>query len=219
MDLTIQKITCARLPTAVGTFELCVYRNNKDDKEHVAIHMGQLESADNVLVRLHSECLTGDIFGSTRCDCGPQLHAAMQAIADEGSGLIIYLRQEGRGIGLTDKLHAYNLQDEGYDTVEANIMLGHAIDEREYDIAIKILEDYNIKSVRLMTNNPEKITALEENGVSVNQRIPIVTGLTEENYSYLRTKASRMNHQLDFDHSYALPDRIELSADHDVSTK
>lgn len=195
-DIKLETLTCARVPTPEGIFELCLFANDQDEEEHFSLHIGQLEGADDVLVRIHSECLTGDLLGSLRCDCGSQLHLAMCKIAAEGNGLLIYLRQEGRGIGLKDKLLAYNLQDEGYDTVEANLLLGHEIDEREYDLAAAIIHHFGIRSICLMTNNPDKLRALERCGVQVSARVPIETGLTEENVDYLRTKAERMKHQL-----------------------
>jgi 3,4-dihydroxy 2-butanone 4-phosphate synthase/GTP cyclohydrolase II len=178
---------------------LCLFANDQDDKEHFSLHTGDLEGASDVLVRIHSECLTGDLLGSLRCDCGPQLHLAMCMIAAEGTGLVIYLRQEGRGIGLQDKLRAYNLQDEGYDTIEANLLLGHDIDEREYDLAAAIIQHFGIRSVCLLTNNPDKLHALKGCGVEVSARLPLEVGLTEENVQYLRTKADRMKHQLRLD--------------------
>ena len=196
-DLQIKLLTCARVPTSEGTFELCLYSNSQDDKEHFSLHTGKLDEAENVLLRVHSECLTGDLLGSERCDCGPQLHLAMKKIQDRGQGVIIYLRQEGRGIGLYDKLRAYNLQDEGYDTVEANLILGHDVDERDYGIAAAILRELGIRSVQMMTNNLDKLAALEDSGVKVTARIPLETGWTDENKDYLRTKANRMNHQLE----------------------
>ena len=198
-DIQIERLTCARIPTPEGTFELCLFANDQDDKEHFSLHTGQIEGAADVLTRIHSECLTGDLLGSMRCDCGPQLHLAMCKIAEEGTGLIIYLRQEGRGIGLNAKLRAYNLQDQGYDTVDANLLLGHEIDERRYDLAAAILQHFGVRSVRLMTNNRDKIKALESCGVQVSARIPLETGLTEENVEYLRTKADRLKHQLRLD--------------------
>jgi 3,4-dihydroxy 2-butanone 4-phosphate synthase/GTP cyclohydrolase II len=198
-DIKLERLTCTRVPTPEGTFELCLFSNDQDDKEHFSLHTGDLEGASDVLVRIHSECLTGDLLGSLRCDCGPQLHLAMCMIAAEGTGLLIYLRQEGRGIGLQDKLRAYNLQDQGYDTVEANLLLGHDIDEREYDLAAAIIEHFGIRSVCLLTNNPDKLHALEGCGVKVSARLPLEVGLTEENVQYLRTKADRMKHQLRLD--------------------
>jgi len=150
-------------------------------------------------VRIHSECFTGDVLGSRRCDCGPQLARARQIIAEEGNGVIIYMRQEGRGIGLLDKLRAYNLQDEGYDTVEANVMLGHQPDERDYTITALILQDLRIGRIRLLTNNPAKIDALTELGITVVKRIPLETPVTADNANYLRTKANRMDHLLSID--------------------
>ena len=198
-EIQLERLTCARLPTPEGEFELCLFANDQDDKEHFSLHTGQIEGATDVLVRIHSECLTGDLLGSMRCDCGPQLHLAMCKIAAEGAGLLVYLRQEGRGIGLNEKLRAYNLQDQGYDTVEANLLLGHDIDEREYDLAAAIIQHFGVRSVRLMTNNQDKIQALERCGVQVSARVPLEAGLTEENVAYLRTKADRLKHQLQLD--------------------
>ncbi len=195
--LTITQSTCARLPTTEGEFQLCVYANNQDDKEHLALVIGQVRGRENVLVRLHSECFTGDVLGSLRCDCGEQLHRAMRIIACEGQGIILYLRQEGRGIGLPEKLRAYNLQDQGYDTVDANLMLGHQADERDYTVAALILQDLGVQSVQLLTNNPVKIESLQELGVPVTARIPLQARVTTENAAYLQTKAQRMNHLLD----------------------
>jgi GTP cyclohydrolase II len=196
-ELTIAQTTCARVPTAEGEFLLCVYANNQDDKEHLALVMGDVADQENVLVRLHSECFTGDVLGSLRCDCGEQLHRAMRIIACEGRGVVLYLRQEGRGIGLPDKLRAYNLQDMGYDTVDANLMLGHQADERDYAVAALILRDLSIRSVRLLTNNPVKIESLQDSGVPVMARMPLQANITAENAAYLLTKAQRMNHLLD----------------------
>ena len=193
-QLKIDNLTRTRIPTAPGEFQLYYYQNNQDDKEHLALVMGDVRENPNVLVRIHSECFTGDVLGSLRCDCGPQLAKAMQTIAEEGAGVIVYLRQEGRGIGLLDKLRAYNLQDQGYDTVEANLMLGHQADARDYSIAAKILQDLGIQSLRLMTNNPDKIEGLEALGVAVADRVPILTGQHAENEGYLRTKVERMRH-------------------------
>lgn len=190
----IDRMTSARVPTPEGEFQLCLYRTRWDRKEHLALILGEVEGAANVLVRIHSECFTGDVLGSQRCDCGAQLHRALDRIAQEGSGVLIYLRQEGRGIGLLDKLRAYNLQDEGYDTVEANLMLGHQADEREYTAAAAIVRDLQIGSVRLLTNNPSKLHALQELGIRVSVREPLQAPVTKENAEYLRTKAQRLHH-------------------------
>ncbi len=191
----IARTTSARIPTDVGDFRLFHYVG-ADRKEHLALVMGEVFGAQNVLVRVHSECFTGDVLGSLRCDCGEQLHAAMRRIAAEGRGIIIYLRQEGRGIGLAQKLRAYNLQDEGYDTVDANLLLGHQADEREYSAAAAILADLEVRSIRLMTNNPAKLDHLSKLGVSISERVPLQPSVTAENAAYLRTKVQRMQHLL-----------------------
>jgi len=195
-EIKITKMACARIPTAHGEFSLCLYANNQDEKDHLALVMGEVEGQPDVLVRIHSECFTGDVLGSQRCDCGPQMDAALRLIANDVRGVLIYLRQEGRGIGLRDKLRAYNLQDQGYDTVEANWMLGHEADERNYSLAAAILEDLGPRSVRLLTNNPEKLQALRDLGIAVVDRVPLETEVTVENAEYLRAKASRLNHFL-----------------------
>lgn len=196
-DLSIQRMVCARVPTQVGEFNLCSYRNNQDEKEHLALTMGDIANKPAVLVRLHSECFTGDVLGSRRCDCGEQLNHAMELIALEGAGVIVYLRQEGRGIGLTEKLRAYNLQDAaGLDTVDANLALGHAIDDRDYSVAAAILQDLGVQSVRLLTNNPKKVDDLVRHGIPVDERIPLLPTVYADNYYYLLTKAQRMNHLL-----------------------
>ena len=196
-ELVVNQASCARVPTPEGEFTLCVYENSRDTKEHLALVMGDAAGQENVLVRLHSECFTGDVLGSLRCDCGEQLRQAMCMIAREGCGILLYLRQEGRGIGLPDKLRAYNLQDMGYDTVDANLMLGHQADERDYTIAALILRDLGVRSVRLLTNNPAKIGSLQELGVPVMARVPLQANVTLENAAYLQTKAQRMSHLLD----------------------
>lgn len=187
---------CARIPNRYGEFLLYYYENNLDRKEHLALVKGEVRGREEVLVRLHSECLTGDVFGSKRCDCGEQLAEAMRLIGQAECGVLLYLRQEGRGIGLLKKLKAYNLQDQGLDTVEANLKLGHQPDERNYRVAALILKDLGICSVRLITNNPHKIRELEQYGILVCERIPIEVGHTFENLHYLRTKAERMAHLL-----------------------
>jgi len=194
--LTVTRQVSARIPTHEGEFELSLYMSNRDDKEHLALAHGNVTNTDNLLVRVHSECFTGDVLGSRRCDCGEQLHSAMQLIAAEGQGLVIYLRQEGRGIGLLNKLHAYNLQDQGYDTVDANLVLGHQADEREYGIAALILKDLGVQSIQLLTNNPHKIESLNQLGIAVNHRIPLQPTIYADNADYLRTKALRMRHLL-----------------------
>lgn len=203
----------ARIPTVEGEFQLYHYTNDHDGKEHLAIVMGSVggeHGGQPVLVRVHSECFTGDVLGSRRCDCGEQLHRAMAMIAAAGSGVVIYLRQEGRGIGLADKLRAYNLQDMGYDTVEANLLLGHQADEREYWAAAAILADLKVRSIQLLTNNPDKIEHLRELGVAVEGRVPIETPIHADNRAYLTTKAQRMRHMLDLPSSgVAFPDEVE----------
>jgi 3,4-dihydroxy 2-butanone 4-phosphate synthase/GTP cyclohydrolase II len=164
--------------------------------------MGEIQGKSGVLARVHSECYTGDVLGSQRCDCGEQLHRAMQMIALEGEGMILYLRQEGRGIGLAEKLRAYNLQDLGYDTVDANLLLGHQADERDYTIAQRMLSDFDIQSVRLMTNNPAKIEQLEKAGIRVVERVALEPTLNAENAEYLLTKAKRMRHLLHLERNW-----------------
>lgn len=196
-DKRMTQTTSARIPTLDGAFQLIHFRNNWDDKEHLALVMGDVSGRASVLVRVHSECFTGDVLGSQRCDCGEQLAAAMQAIAVEGRGVIVYLRQEGRGIGLAEKLRAYNLQDQGYDTVDANLLLGHQADERDYTPAVLILQALGVASIRLLTNNPAKVESLESHHLSVVQRVPIQPSVTSENVAYLSAKVRRMRHLLD----------------------
>ena len=201
MQASVQQMASARIPTDVGEFTLCLYHNNQDNKEHLALVTGnthgRLASIPAPLVRIHSECFTGDALGSLRCDCGPQLQTAMERIASEGAGVIIYMRQEGRGIGLLDKLRAYNLQDDGYDTVDANLLLGHEADGRDYTLASLILHDLGIQSLRLMTNNPHKVAGLTQHGLIVTERVPLQTAVHPQNHTYLTTKVQRMRHLLD----------------------
>lgn len=191
----IEHISTTRLPTLWGPFELSLYKEEGSDKEHLVLWMGDWNcSGFAPLVRLHSECLTGDVFGSLRCDCGQQLSDALQAIAREGRGALLYLRQEGRGIGLSAKLRAYSLQDQGLDTVEANLALGYAADERNFSVAADLLHACGVRQIRLMTNNPDKIEALEQAGVKVLERIPVLPTIQHENSRYLRTKIQKMRH-------------------------
>ncbi|MFI3218248.1 MAG: GTP cyclohydrolase II [Methylococcales bacterium] len=196
MKQPLEDLVQTPLPTQYGEFILHYYSNTLDDKEHIALVKGEVANQENVPVRIHSECFTGDVLGSRRCDCGEQLAMAMQYINDAGVGVVIYLRQEGRGIGLLKKLQAYNLQDQGMDTVDANIHLGYLADEREYDVAALILESLRIKSVKLMTNNPKKIEALTKLGIKVADRIPIEVIAHDDNMDYLKTKAKKMAHFL-----------------------
>jgi len=188
----------AKLPTKYGEFDIYTYVSNIDaDEHHVALVMGDVTTDEPVLVRVHSECLTGDVFGSKRCDCGQQLDAAMKQIAEEGRGVLVYLRQEGRGIGLVNKIHAYALQDQGYDTVEANLQLGFPDDLREYHMADEMLQDLGVKAIRLLTNNPLKIEGLKKHGLKITERIPIQLEIFDETQRYMETKKQKMGHYLD----------------------
>jgi 3,4-dihydroxy 2-butanone 4-phosphate synthase/GTP cyclohydrolase II len=198
-ELCVERKVRARIPTSDGEYYLDLYANNLDTKEHLALVMGEVVGKKNVLVRIHSECFTGDVLGSMRCDCGEQLHHAMQQIAARGEGVLIYLRQEGRGIGLLDKLRAYNLQDGGLDTVDANLVLGHQADERDYTVAACIIDDLEVRSVQLLTNNPSKISHLRKLGVRVTRRVPLEPTITTQNAGYLSTKVHRMHHMLNLD--------------------
>ncbi|MBW2650810.1 MAG: GTP cyclohydrolase II, partial [Deltaproteobacteria bacterium] len=194
----IKRVAEATLPTGYGgEFKIIVYENDVDDMKHIALVKGDIQPEDEVLVRVHSECVTGDLFGSLRCDCGEQLHKAMEMVDKEGKGVIVYMHQEGRGIGLANKIKAYNLQDHGRDTVEANIELGFKEDLRDYGIGAQILVDLGVRKMRLMTNNLKKIIGVEGYGVKVVERVPIEIRPNENNVRYLKTKKDKMGHLLE----------------------
>ncbi|MFQ5827085.1 MAG: GTP cyclohydrolase II, partial [Dehalococcoidia bacterium] len=193
----IQRVAEARLPTRYGEFTVIAYKSTIDPDEHVALVQGDVSTEEPVLVRVHSECLTGDVFGSLRCDCGDQIDLAMQHIAQQGRGVFLYMRQEGRGIGFHNKLRAYALQDQGLDTVEANRQLGFAADLRDYGIGAQILTDLGLKNIRLLTNNPKKVVGLEGYGLKVVETLPIVAAPTPFNVRYLETKKKKMGHLLE----------------------
>lgn len=192
--MRIKFVATAELPTEWGTFSIHGFEDLVTGKEHVALAMGVPQADKPVLCRVHSECLTGDALFSLRCDCGPQLQYAMRKIAEEGVGIILYLRQEGRGIGLLNKIKAYSLQDAGADTVEANEKLGFEPDRREYEVCKPMLDHFGVRKLRLMTNNPKKVAALELSGFEVVERLPIHTGLNRHNESYLAAKVSKLGH-------------------------
>lgn len=195
-DKLIERVVSTTLPTTFGDFEVIGYRSLTDDKHHVALVKGDVADADDVLVRMHSECLTGDVFHSLRCDCGEQLQSALAMIEREGRGVLVYLAQEGRGIGLLNKLKAYKLQEQGYDTVDANLQLGLPADLREYGIGAQILVDLGLSSIRILTNNPKKIHGLQGYGLTVSAQVPIIHTPNQHNEGYLRAKADRMGHTL-----------------------
>jgi 3,4-dihydroxy 2-butanone 4-phosphate synthase/GTP cyclohydrolase II len=195
-DKLVERVVTTRLPTAFGEFDVVGYRSLVDDKHHVAMVKGEIDGKPDVLVRVHSECLTGDVFHSLRCDCGEQLESALAMIENEGQGVLLYLAQEGRGIGLLNKLKAYNLQDKGLDTVDANLELGLPVDLRDYGIGAQILSDLGLSSIRILTNNPKKIRGLEGYGLSVTDQIPIQHAPNPHNEAYLRAKRDRLGHSL-----------------------
>ncbi|MEZ5436018.1 MAG: GTP cyclohydrolase II [Pseudomonadales bacterium] len=189
-------VASSHLPTTWGEFTLHGFEDADTQQEHIALTMGAVANGEPVLARIHSECLTGDVLHSLRCDCGAQLHAAMQAIAEEGRGVLLYLRQEGRGIGLMNKIRAYHLQDQGADTVEANQQLGFEADLRQYDMLTTMLKHLHISKLRLMTNNPRKLTALESAGIHIEERLPLQVGENPHNRHYLATKTTKLGHLL-----------------------
>jgi 3,4-dihydroxy 2-butanone 4-phosphate synthase / GTP cyclohydrolase II len=195
-DRLVERVVSTKLPTAFGEFTAIGYRSLVDEKHHVAMVKGEVAGQEDVLIRVHSECLTGDVFHSLRCDCGEQLESALGMIAEEGRGVLLYLAQEGRGIGLLNKLRAYNLQDQGYDTVDANLQLGLPVDLRDYGIGAQILVDLGLSSIRILTNNPKKIRGLEGYGLSVTAQVPIVHAANPHNMAYLRAKRDRLGHAI-----------------------
>jgi 3,4-dihydroxy 2-butanone 4-phosphate synthase/GTP cyclohydrolase II len=192
----VERIEVVKLPTDYGDFDLYLYRSKLDAQHHLALVCGKVAGKRNVLVRVHSECLTGDVFGSRRCDCGPQLHQAMRQVAAIGCGVVVYMRQEGRGIGLAPKIKAYKLQEQGYDTVEANEKLGFEMDLREYGLGAQILADLGLKTIRLLTNNPRKIVGLEGYGLEIVEQLPIKVKPNPHNARYLKTKRDKLGHLL-----------------------
>ena len=192
----VERVEVVKMPTEFGDFDLYLYQSRLDGHQHLALVCGQVTGQEKVLVRVHSECLTGDVFGSRRCDCGPQLQQALRQVAAEGRGVIIYMRQEGRGIGLGPKLKAYKLQEQGYDTVEANVKLGYGMDLREYGLGAQILADLGLKTIRLLTNNPKKLVGLEGYGLKIVEQVPIRVKPNVHNRKYLKTKRDKMGHLL-----------------------
>jgi 3,4-dihydroxy 2-butanone 4-phosphate synthase/GTP cyclohydrolase II len=192
----VERVEVVKMPTDYGDFDLYLYRSKLDGQHHLALVKGEVAGKPGVLVRVHSECLTGDVFGSRRCDCGPQLHQAMKQVSEAGRGVIVYMRQEGRGIGLAPKIQAYKLQEQGYDTVEANTKLGYGMDLREYGLGAQILVDLGLKTITLMTNNPKKVVGLKGYGLKILRQVPIRVKANPHNAKYLKTKREKMGHLL-----------------------
>ena len=192
----VERVEVVQMPTEYGDFDLHLYRSKIDMQHHLAVVYGEVAGKSNVLVRVHSECLTGDVFGSRRCDCGAQLHQAMRQVAQAGRGVVVYMRQEGRGIGLAPKIKAYKLQEQGFDTVEANQQLGFNMDLREYGMGAQILVDLGLKTIRLLTNNPRKVVGLEGYGLEIVEQVPIRIKPNPHNLRYLNTKREKLGHLL-----------------------
>jgi 3,4-dihydroxy 2-butanone 4-phosphate synthase/GTP cyclohydrolase II len=195
-EALVKRIASANLPTEHGEFRVIAYESPVDRETHVALVKGEIGDGENIVVRVHSRCLTGDVFHSARCDCGPQLDAAMERIAKDGRGVLLYLNQEGRGIGLANKIRAYELQDQGFDTVEANERLGFKADQRDYGIGVQILKDLGVRSMRLLSNNPRKLVGLEGYDLSVREWLPLEIPASEHTARYLRTKKEKLGHKL-----------------------
>jgi GTP cyclohydrolase II len=222
MKVCVRIIAVAELPTRFGRFRIVAFWNNRDAKEHVALVRGDVIGAEDVPTRVHSECLTGDAIGSLRCDCRDQLETALEKLGKEPRGLLLYLRQEGRGIGLVNKIRAYALQDKGLDTVEANLALGFRDDERDYAIAAHMIDSLNVRSVSLMTNNPRKIGALTQHGIQVERRLPLVIPPNGHNRFYLETKRDRSGHWIDFEgkpHLLEQSDPVVVDGMNELSTE
>jgi 3,4-dihydroxy 2-butanone 4-phosphate synthase/GTP cyclohydrolase II len=192
----VKRVANAQLPTDFGVFRVYAFENQIDRKTHIALVCGEIGNGKDILVRVHSQCLTGDVFHSARCDCGAQLEVAMERIATEGRGILLYLSQEGRGIGLANKIRAYELQDEGFDTVEANERLGFKADQRDYGMGVQILRELGVRSMRLMSNNPRKLVGIEGYGLSVSEWLPIEIAASEGTRKYLKTKKEKLGHKL-----------------------